>query len=214
LDEKKEEMILMRLCKPTMLAVAALILLMLTGACSSKPFLIVHYQLPAPSSALAGKAVSPEITDTREIKTFLSENAKKSLREFNETFSLVVLKQDGSGNLLGVYEIDALFLEAFKQRLDAMGMQVPPAANKAEYVLEINLKEFKLDLAGRKWIINMSYQANLLKNGKVLAMESVSGSAERLKVMGKSEAEKLLGELLTDMVNKLDIAKLFQQAQR
>jgi hypothetical protein len=55
---------------------------------------------------------------------------------------------------------------------------------------------------------------NILKNGRLLAVESVNGSAERLKVMAKSDAEKLLGELLTDMVNKLDLVKLFQQAQR
>ncbi len=204
----------MRPGKRTMLAAAALILLILTGACSSKPFLIVDYQLPSPSNTLEGKEVSPVITDIRENKAFLSESAKKSLREFNETYSLVVLKEDGSGNLLGVYEIDALLSEIFKQRLNNLGMQVPPPANKAEYELEIRLKEFKLDLAGRKWIVNMNYQAHLLKNGRLLAMQSVNGSAERLKVMGKSDAEKVLAELLTDMVNKLDIAKLFQQAQR
>ncbi len=203
----------MRPGKRTMLAAAALILLILTGACSSKPFLIVDYQLPSPSNTLEGKEVSPVITDIRENKAFLSESAKKSLREFNETYSLVVLKEDGSGNLLGVYEIDALLSEIFKQRLNNLGMQVPPPANKAEYELEIRLKEFKLDLAGRKWIVNMNYQAHLLKNGRLLAMQSVNGSAERLKVMGKSDAEKVLAELLTDMVNKLDIAKLFQQAQ-
>ena len=85
---------------------------------------------------------------------------------------------------------------------------------EAEFDLEIRLKEFKLDLAGRKWIFKMNYQANLLKNGSLLAMESVNGSAERLKVMGKSGAEEVLGEMLTDMVNKLDLAKLFQQARR
>jgi hypothetical protein len=31
--------------------------------------------------------------------------------------------------------------------------------------------------------------------------------------MGKSDAEKILGELVTDMVNKLDVAKLFKQIQ-
>ena len=199
--------------KRTMLAVPVLILLVLTGACSSKPFLIVHYQLPPPSKALEGRAVSLVVTDTRDNKAFLTDSAKKSLRGFNGTYSLVVLKDDGSGNLLGVYEIDALISESFKKRMHNLGMQVAPATDKPEYELEIRLKEFKLDLAGRKWIIKMSYQANLLKNGRILAMESVNGSAERLKVMGKSDAEKVLGELLTDMVNKLDLAKLFQQAQ-
>jgi hypothetical protein len=211
---EKKEMIPMKFSKCAILAAAACILLILTGACSSKPFLIVNYQLPSPTDTLAGKEVSQVIIDKRQSKAFLSESAQKSLREFDETFSLVVLKEDGSGNLLGIYEVDALIDEIFKQRLINIGLQVSAPTGQTEYELEIKLEEFKLDLAGRKWILNMSYQANLLKNGRLRAVESVNGSAERLKVMAKSDAEKLLGELLTDMVNKLDLVKLFQQAQR
>jgi hypothetical protein len=200
--------------KRAMFAAAAMILLILTGACSDKPFLVVQYQMPSRTDTLADKEVSQVITDIRETKAFLGENAKKSFREFNETYSLVVLKEDGSGNLLGIYEIDALLAEIFKQRLKNMGLQVSPPATQSEYELEIKLKEFKLDLVGRKWVVNMSYQANLSKNSRLLAMESIAGSAERLKVMGHGDADKLIGELLTDMVNKLDLVKLFQQAQR
>jgi hypothetical protein len=211
---EKKEMIPMKFSKCAILAAAACILLILTGACSSKPFLIVNYQLPSPTDTLAGKEISQVIIDKRQSKAFLSESAQKSLREFDETFSLVVLKEDGSGNLIGIYEVDALIDEIFKQRLINIGLQVSAPTGQTEYELEIKLEEFKLDLAGRKWILNMSYQANLLKNGRLRAVESVNGSAERLKVMAKSDAEKLLGELLTDMVNKLDLVKLFQQAQR
>ena len=199
--------------KRAVLAKAALILLFLAGACSSKPFLIVHYQLPSPSDALAGKEVRPIVSDLRENKAFLSENAKKSIKQFNETYSLVAVNQDGSGNLIGIYEIDTLLSELFKQRLTNLGIRVPPPTNDSEYELEINLQDFKIDLAGRKWIMNMSYQANLLKDGRLLGTESVSGSAERVKVMGKSDAEKLMGELMSDMVNKLEMTKLFQQAR-
>ena len=199
--------------KRAVLAATALILLIFAGACSSKPFLIVHYQLPSPSDTLAGKEVRPIVSDLRENKAFLSENAKKSLKQFNETYSLVAIKDDGSGNLLGIYEIDTLISELFKQRLNNLGIRVPPPTHDSEYELEIKLQDFKLDLAGRKWIMKMSYQAILLKDGRLLAMESVSGSAERVKVMGKSDAEKLLGELMSDMVNKLEMAKLFQQAR-
>lgn len=204
----------MRPSKRTLLAAAALILLILTGACSSKPFLIVHYQLPPATTGLQGREVSLVIADIREDKALLSQSAAKSLREFNDTYSLVVLKADGSGNLLGVYDLEALMAETFKQRLNLLGLAVTPPAAVTENVLEIKLKEFKLDLSGRKWVVNASYQANLSGNGRLLATESVNGSAERLKVMGKSDAEKVLGELLTDMVNKLDLAKLFEQARR
>ena len=200
--------------KPAMLAAAAMILLFITGACSTKPFLIVHYQMPSPAETLAEKEVSLVISDIRETKAFLSESAKKSLPEFNETYSLVVLKADGSGNLLGVYEADALLAETFKQRLNTLGIAVSPSGNQSEYELEIKLKKFKLDLAGRNCVVKMNYEASLSKNRRLLAMESVDGSAQRLKVMGAGDAEKMLSELLTDMVNKLDLVKLFQQAQR
>ena len=203
----------MKPSQSALLAAAAMILLMFTAACSTKPFLIVHYQLPSPAETLGDKELSLAVTDARETKAFLSEGAKKSLPDFNETYSLVVLKADGSGNLLGVYEVQTLIAETFKQRLNNLGLQVSPPARQGEFKLEIKLKEFNLNLAGRKWVVKMNYQANLSQNGRLLAMESVDGSAERLKVMGAGDAEKLVSELLTDMVNRLDLAKLFQQAQ-
>ena len=197
------------------LTVAAMFLAIFAVACSSgKPFLAVQYQLPPSSQSLAGEKASVAIVDTRTNSDFLSETAKKSLRGFNGTYSLVVLKEDGSGNLLGAYDLNALLSNIFQQKLSNMGIQVAETRDGAEYELEILLKEFKLDLVKRKWVVNMSYAANLLKDGNLRAMETVNGSAERLKVMGKSEAEKILSELLTDMANKLDIDKLFQQARR
>jgi uncharacterized lipoprotein YajG len=205
----------MRLTPRTILATALLIMTGVTGACTSdKPFLIVHYQLPSSSQALAGRRVSLAVTDVREDKAFLSESARKSLLTFNNTYSLVVLKEDGSGNLIGIYDLNALMAEIFRQRLTNMGMQVAPSAESADYELEIKLKEFKLDLANLKWVVSMNYQADLVKDGSVRAMETISGSAERLKLRAKNDAEKVLSELLTDMANKLDLTKLFQQAQQ
>ena len=205
----------MRLSPRTILVTALLVMIGLTGACTSdKQFLIVHYQLPSASQALEGRRVSLAVTDLRKDKAFLSESAKKSLLTFNDTYSLVALKEDGSGNLIGIYDLEALIAEIFRQRLTSMGVQIAPSANSSDYELEIKLNEFKLDLANRKWVVSMNYQADLVKDGKVRAMETISGSAERLKLMAKSDAEKVLSELLTDMTNKLDLTKLFQQAQQ
>ena len=201
----------MKPSKPAVFAAAALILLVLTGACSSKPFLVVNYQLPSPADTVMDSTVSLVIKDIRKNKAFLTESAQKSLPEFNDTYSLVVVKPDGSGNLLGVYEVEALIAEAFEHRLNILGLQVSPSAGQGEYELEINLAKFKLDLSGRNWVVNMNYQARLSKNSRLIAMESVDGSAQRLKVMGAGEAEKLISELLTDMVNRLDLEKLFQK---
>ena len=203
----------MVLSKQLISAALALVITILASACASKPFLKVQYQLPSSSTALTGERLSLTISDRRNDDAFLSANASKSLKNFNGTYSLVVLRDDGSGNLIGAYDLDSLLKEIFKQRLENEGLQVIAGADNADASLEIQIREFKLDLVDRKWVLRMSYQAGLSKNSGMLAKESVNGSAERLKVMGKSDAEKILGELVTDMVNKLNVARLFQQAR-
>jgi uncharacterized lipoprotein YajG len=204
----------MKFSKRWMLVVPALVLVFIAGACASKPFLKVQYQLPAPSQTLEGEKVALAVADMRDKNVFLTENAKKALKEFSDTFSLTVLHEDGSGNLIGAYDLVSLLTEVFQQRLINTGIQVAAAADKAESELKIEIEEFKLDFAARKWIVSMNYRASLIRNGNLLSRETVSGEAERLKVMGKSDAEKILGELLSDTVNKLNLVGLFQQVRQ
>jgi hypothetical protein len=203
----------MVLSKQLALTALAIVMAILVSACASKPFLKVQYQLPSASTALTGERISLAVSDRRNDDAFLSSNAKKSINDFNGIYSLVVLRADGSGNLIGAYDLDSLLKEIFKQRLENEGLQVVATDADADASLEIQLKEFELDIVDRKWVLHMSYQAGLSKNRGLIAKESVNGSAERLKVMGKSDAEKILGELVSDMVNKLDVAKLLQQAR-
>ncbi len=191
----------------------ALCLAFFAGACASKPFLKVQYQLPSPSSTLEGKQVAVTVSDMRIKETLVTEPARKSLRDFKGTFSLVVLRDDGSGNLRGAYDLVSLFSEVFQQRLNNEGIQATTVADITLPELKIEITEFQIDFVDRKWIVGMNYQASLIDNGIRLSKESVSGQAERLKVMGKKGAEKVLSELLTDVVNKLNLVGLFQQAR-
>ena len=204
----------MKLGNRWIFAILALVLAFFASACSPKPFLKVQYQLPSQSNVLDGKTVSLAVSDMRDKKILLTDTARRSLKNFNGTFSLVVLGQDGSGNLVGAYDLVSLLTEVFQQRLKNEGTQTAAVADSALPELKIEIKEFQLDYAKRKWITRMNYQASLIDNGRLLSKESVSGEAERLKVIGRSDAEKILGELLTDTVNKLNLARLFQQARQ
>ena len=196
-----------------LLALAVMLLAILTSACTPKPFLKVQYRLPSTSAALAGETIALTISDRRKDPAFLSSKARESIKNFDGTFSLVVLRDDGSGNLKGAYDINSLLREVFRQRLENEGARVFSGADTARAKLEIELREFRLDIVDRKWVLHMSYRAGLLSHTGGQAEETVSGLAERLKVMGKTDAEKILGELVTDMVNKLDVAALFQKTQ-
>ena len=199
--------------KQLVLPALAIIMAALVSACASKPFLQVQYRLPSASQALTGDRIALAISDRRNDDAFLSSNAKASIKNFNGTYSLVVLRDDGSKHFTGVYDLDSLLNEIFRHRLENEDVKVIATAGKADAGLEIQLKEFRLDNVDRKWVLRMSYRAELSKNGGLIAKESVNGSAERLKVMGKSDAEKILGDLVTDMVNRLDVARLLQQAR-
>ena len=190
-----------------------IVLLLLAGGCAPKPFLKVQYQLPPQSNSLKGEKIALTVSDMRENKSILTEAAKKSLKEFNGTFSLVVLRDDGSGNLIGVYDFTPFLTEIFQKRLENEGIEVSEITDTNALKLDIEVSDFKLDFAGRKWIVRMDYRAKLSDNGNPLSKESVSGQAERLKLRAKSDAEKILGELLTDMVNKLNLVRLFRQAR-
>jgi len=199
--------------KQLVLPALAMIMAALVSACASKPFLQVQYRLPSASQALTGDRIALAISDRRNDDAFLSSNAKASIKNFNGTYSLVVLRDDGSKHLTGVYDLASLLKEIFRHRLENEDVEVIATAGKADAGLEIQLKEFRLDNVDRKWVLRMSYRAELSKNGGLIAKESVNGSAERLKVMGKSDAEKILGDLVTDMVNRLDVARLLQRAR-
>jgi len=203
----------MVLSKQFVLTALAMIIAVFLSACASKPFLEVQYQLPSASQALAGEKVALAISDRRNDDAFLSSSAKESIKNFNGTYALVVLRDDGSKHLTGVYDLASLLKEIFRHRLENEDVEVIATAGKADAGLEIQLKEFRLDIVDRKWVLRMGYQAELSKNGGLVAKESVNGSAERLKVMGKSDAEKILADLVTDMVNRLDVAKMLQQAR-
>ena len=202
----------MKLRKRWLSAIPVVAFAIIAAACTPKPFLKVQYQLPSPSSNLEGKKVALMVSDVREERVLLTENARKSLDNFNETFSLVILRENGSGNLIGIYDFVPLLTEVFRKRLKNEGIQSAALAENTLPELKIEIAEFQLDIVDQKWVVRMNYRASLLDNGSLLSKESVSGAAERLKVMGKSDAEKILSELLTDMVNKLNLANLFQQA--
>jgi hypothetical protein len=80
-------------------------------------------------------------------------------------------------------------------------------------VFQIKIDRFHIKLVGQKWLADVSYEASLTKDSLLIAREVVSGSAERVKIMGSGGAEKVIGEIFTEMINRLDVERLFAQAK-
>ena len=192
--------------------IGMLFVLMAVTSCSTIPELKVTYQLPMRSEALKGKKVFVGFEDTRKSKDLIGKGAQAQYKNFSGNITLFFTRGDGEGFKIGVYHVPALFNEVFKERLEHLGAEVVSERKESEVEMKIVLKDLLLDLAGRDWVVRMDYEARLMKQGEFLASQTISGQAERLKVLGRRDADKVMGEIFSDVVNRLDVPRLFQQA--
>ena len=183
-----------------------------TYNCTSKNYLVVHYQLPSETLTAKEAQVSLIIKDQRVEQAVVTKNAKMALKDFEGNFALIVAGDHKNERLMGAFSLNSMMKTIFKQRFENAGIRVAPETESQPTVVEIILKEFKLDLVKRKWVVQIIYQANLLQQNRFVGGRTISGSAERLHVVGSKDAEMVIGELITDAVNRLNLDELFQSS--
>ena len=180
-------------------------------SCSSIPHLQLTYRLPREQGALAGKKAYLTVEDLRKDKQTLGPGARYEFEDPSGGISLSVAKGGGPGIRKGIYQPPALLKEAMESRLKHEGIDVVPET-ATPVQLSLLLKSFLLDRVERKWEVSISYEGRLLKEGKVLSSQIVSGEAERFELMGIEQAEVVIGDLFTDVVNRLDLTRLFRES--
>jgi hypothetical protein len=184
---------------------------MLAAGCSKPSYLDVRYALPPSSHALSGMQAALDIRDERSNTDIFAGDAKKEFEYFTGIFSLS-LERGGASHVAGTFDLPMLFKEAFRQRLTAMGVEVVSKPSENVPLVEIVLQRFLIEGVGQKWIADVGYEARLVVEGRTSATQTVSGKAERFKLMGHSGAEKVVGEIFTDSVNKFNLPKLLGKA--
>ena len=196
------------------------ILFLLVGAvsCATIPELRVNYRLPPKSEALQSKRVVVGFEDARASKDLMGRGAKKEYKGFTGNITYSLARDDEPGFRRGAYKVPSLFKDVFQRRLEYLGAEVVPSKEYGDVELRIVLKELlldlvKVDLVKKKWTVTMGYEARIIQNGEVLATQIVSGQGERTKVVGKGDADKVMGEVFEDLVNRLDVPRLFRQAR-
>ena len=185
------------------------VIVAVVGACASKSYIDVNYRLPVASDDLKGKRVFLECRDIRSDKTIFGQNAKDDFKHFTGLFSLSV-NQGEKPFVVGAFDLPSLFKEAFKRRLESSGVDVITQKENTIPALEIVIQEFRLDLVDRKWVAAIKYDARLSKGDLLLVTKTISGDAERVKVIGLGDAEKVLGEIFTEIVNRFNLGKLLE----
>ncbi len=189
-----------------------LFLLATVVSCATVSDLNVAYSLPPKSDELKGKKIFLGFQDARASKDVLGEGAQKEFKRFSGNISFSLVREQGAGFRIGVYDVPSFFEEVFKRRLENLGVEMLPKRKEGEIELVIVLNDFLLDLISREWVATIGYEAKLVKDEEVLSTQLITGKAERFKWVGRGQADTVMGDIFSDMVNKLDVARLFQQA--
>ncbi len=192
------------------LIAAATILLMLV-ACAKSYHFYVKYDFPESSLDLKGKKVNLQVLDGRTSMDFLSESARKEFDKWDGSFALYHTPKKPNG-AIPTYRLPGLIKTAMKKRLKTMGIVVVEEEMNDAPRFELTLNTFRLDLKDRTWVSDFSYEVQLTQNNQKTGRETVSGTAERAKIMGRGAGEILMGDIFTESINKLNIEKLFKNA--
>lgn len=198
-------------CRGVRDVLALLILFSMVSCSTIIPELQVQYTLPPPSDCLKGRAVSLAVDDQRGDKSILEKGARQEFKVFSNSVSLSVADAGRETLSVGIFQVPALMKEALERSLARSGVQVISNKTAGAPSLVIVLKAFSLDLVGREWLARMSYEARLTGEGGGVATQFVNGEAKRYKVIGRDSADTLMSEIFTDMVNSLNLARLFEQ---
>jgi len=114
------------------------------GACASKSYINLTYNLPVSSDDLKGKRIFLECRDQRADKKIFGPKAQDEFKHFTGLFSLSI-NQGKKPFVAGAFDLTALFKEAFSRRLKNLGMDLLPAKETSTPVIEISIKKFHLD---------------------------------------------------------------------
>jgi hypothetical protein len=192
------------------LFVIVIILLILT-ACAKPYHFYVKYDSPESSSVLKGQKVNLQVLDGRDSKIFLSEKASNEFGLWDGSFALYDTPKKPKGEIQ-TYPLTGLIEAAMIKRLESMGIVVVKDNMDSAPLFEVTLNKLFLDLKDRTWVSDFSYEVKLTQDKQKTGKEKVSGQAERTKVMGRGAGEFLIGDIITESINKLNIEKLFENA--
>jgi hypothetical protein len=178
------------------------------AGCVSPSYVRIDYRPPFEPRVREATTVFIDVRDERSNPQIIGAEVRREFDFFSGNFGLSLER----GILAGVYDVRSLFREAFRRRLEKIGIKVLAEPEDDIYTIAVHLKRFELGAERRKWTAMIDYDALLSKGGKELIRERLSGKKERVKLVGVGEAEEMLSELFTDIVNKPDIASMFREA--
>jgi hypothetical protein len=189
-----------------------LVVLFFIGGCAGRAYLIVDYTVAPRSQYLKGQSVVIQVEDLRKNKAVMEPRALRAFPDFRNRYGLAWVMPNRQRILVGEHDLSELFKQTFKKRLERLGATVLQDTDPSIPVFKVSMNTVRIKLIGVKWYATVGCTAGLVVNERRVSGETVTGNAERVRVIGRKGADIVLSNIFTDVVNRIDVVKLFQQA--
>jgi hypothetical protein len=191
---------------------ALIVVLFIIGGCTGRAYLIVDYTVTPRSQYLKGQSVVLQVEDLRKSKAVMEPRALRAFPDFRNRYGLAWIMPNRQRILAGEHNLSELFKQTFKKRLERLGANVVQDMDPSIPVFKVSMNTVRIKLIGVKWYATVSCTAGLVVNERRVSGETVTGNAERVRVIGRKGADIVMSNIFTDVVNRIDVVKLFQQA--
>ena len=182
------------------------------GGCARTQYLEVSYQMTMHPGLTEDRSIALTVEDLRRSQTTLGPGAQQQMPYFTEIFAYSLQKPGQAKRLVGPYPITGLFMEAFKERLAAIGVTAVPETVTGGRKLQISIQEFSLDLQAGNWVSTIAYEAKTIVDGRTLSADIVRGQAQKSNPSSRWIRPDVLSENFSDCINKVDLQKLVDAA--
>jgi hypothetical protein len=192
---------------------ALCIFLISLAACASTDYLPVRYQLPDPPDRLDGRQVALQVVDQSGQASIFGPTMRETFRHFTGNFALSVARGQEQGVVVGAFDLNGLFRQAMVQRLEQAGVRVVDPASEGVPRMTVVLTRFVLDHDRVKWTGQVDYRVELSRTEALKAAQNVSATEERFRLPGSKDIERVVSDIFTTIINRLDLVRLFADAK-
>lgn len=192
-------------------AILVLLALLLVVACAPKGMNLVYNAQSG--SAIKSEPIYLKIKDVRADKMLVSSAVmqKDLFTNVGDRLSLTAKGIAGRTVQLKDVTVPEAFQEAFRTRLQGVGVGLLPDQSPGGDTLIIEVETFQLGLgANRTFTADVSYTARFYRGAKQVHSARVSGATQKFYLIGESTGEDALGEAFSSAVNGLDLGTLIK----
>lgn len=107
-----------------------------------------------------------------------------------------------------------IFKTATTERLSKNGIVVTNNHENGVLVLELLVRQFKLDFNFGKWIGEVGYMARVKKDGEIICENKIYEKATAFNLYGFGSGEKAISEAFNKAIDRLDVNGCFSKFQK